>query len=210
MRTRPVRDIIVRLSDVQDFLEEPANLGADRAEPGIEELYRAIKTHTRALIQRPGAYRVVIELPPDKITDSLQLDMRALIQRYCKVQTEQRRQDLRILRQQAIDSLWRSLIVLALCLVLGGLATWLSQSGGHGFLRALVTAIATFFALSAGWVALWFPAEYFLYDPLPLKQDVRVYQQMANADVVISARDTGAAEERPAPARLSDSAAGQA
>jgi hypothetical protein len=93
-----VRDIIVRLSDVQDFLEEPANLGADRAEPGIEELYRAIKMHTRALIQRPGAYRVVIELPPDKITDGLQLDMRTLIQRYCKVQTEQRRQDLRILR----------------------------------------------------------------------------------------------------------------
>ena len=73
----------------------------------------------------------------------------------------------------------------------------------------LVTAIATFFALSAGWVALWFPAEYFLYDPWPLKQDVRVYQQMAHADVIISARDADAAEGRPAPVRLSDSAAGQ-
>lgn len=210
MRTRPVRDITVRLSDARDFLEEPADLGADRAAPGIEELYRAIKMHTRALVQRPGAYRVTIELPRDKITDGLQLDMRALIQRYCRIQTEQRRQDLRILRQQAIDSLWMSLIVLALCLVLGGLATWLSQSGSHGFLLVLVTAIATFFALSAGWVALWFPAEYFLYDPWPLKQDVRVYQQMAHADVIISARDTDAAEERPAPAWLSDRAAGQA
>ncbi|HKT39914.1 MAG TPA: hypothetical protein VJR48_16175, partial [Ktedonobacterales bacterium] len=197
MRTRPVRDVTVRLSDVQDFLEEPANLGADRAASGIEELYRAIKMHTRALIQRPGAYRVTIELPRDKITDGLQLDMRALIQRYCRVQTEQRRQDLRILRQQAIDSLWRSLIVLALCLVLGGLATWLSQSGGHGFLRALVTAIATFFALSAGWVALWFPAEYFLYDTWPFQQDIRVYQQIAAADVVISARREGATAQEP-------------
>lgn len=210
MRTRPVRDVTVRLSDAQDFLEEPADLGADRAVSGIEELYRAIKMRTRALIQRPGAYRVTIELPRDKVTDGLQLDMRAQIQRYCRVQIEQRRQDLRILRQQAIDSLWRSLIVLALCLVLGGLATWLSQSGGHGFLRALVTAIATFFALSAGWVALWFPAEYFLYDPLPLRQDVRVYQQMAQVDVVISARGADAAEAGPAPARLSDHAAGQA
>lgn len=189
MRTRPVRDITVRLSDARDFLAAPADLGADRAAPGIEELYRAIKMHTRALIQRPGAYRVTIELPRDKITDGLQLDMRTLIQRYCRIQTEQRRQDLRILRQQAIDSLWMSLIVLALCLILGGLATWLSQSGNHGFLRVLVTAIATFFALSAGWVALWFPAEYFLYDPWPLKQDVRVYQQMAHADVK-SARAT--------------------
>jgi len=210
MRARPVRDVTVRLSDTQDFLAEPADLGADRAVSGIEELYRAVKMHTRALMQRPGAYRVTIQLPPDKITDGLQLDMRALIQRYCRVQMEQRRQDLRILRQQAIDSLWMSLIVLALCLVLGGWATWLSQSGSHGFLRAVVTAIATFFALSAGWVALWFPAEYFLYDPWPLKQDVRVYQQMAQADVVISERGAIAEEEASAPAELSDSAAGQA
>jgi hypothetical protein len=206
MSAEPMRDVTVRLNDVKDFLEEP-DPGADREVSGIEELYRAIKVHTRVLMQRPRAYRVTIQLPRDKITGGLGAGMRARIQRYCLAQTEQRRQDLRILHQQGIDTLWTGLFVLAPCFLLGALATWLSQSGVHGFLQALLIVAAAFFVLSAGWVALWFPAEYFLYDPGPLRQDMRAYQQMANAEVVISERHADVAEAGSASAEWDDSAA---
>jgi hypothetical protein len=201
METRPVRDVAVRLSDVNDFFVE-RDLGPYHTVSGIEELYRAVKVHTRVLMQRPGAYRVTLQLPHDKITEGLEADIRARIQQHCQFQTEQRRQDLQILRQQGIDSLWLSLFVLPPCLVLAVLATWLSQSGVHGFLQAALIVAATLFVVSAGWVALWFPVEYFFYDPWPLKQDVRVYQQMANADVVISERRADVTEAGPAPAEL--------
>jgi hypothetical protein len=199
MRAEPARDLTVRLDDAHDLFADP-DPDSDRAVSGIEELYRAVKVQTRVLVQRPNTYRVTIELPRAEITDGLGATIRARIKRYCERQIEQSQQELRTLRHQGIDSLWTGVFVLVPCLILSVLCTWLSQAGIHGLLQAALTVLAALFILSAGWVALWFPAEYFLYDTWPFQQDIRVYQQIAAAEVVIGARHEGPAVKEPVSA----------
>jgi hypothetical protein len=81
-----------------------------------------------------------------------------------------------------------SVFVLVPCLILGALYFWLSQRGINSVLEAVFLLAVVTFILSAGWVALWMPAEYFLYDTWPFQQDMRVYQQMAEAELMISER----------------------
>jgi hypothetical protein len=45
--------------------------------------------------------------------------------------------------------------------------------------------IVAFCVLGAGWVAVWMPFEYFLYDGWPFQLDMRVYNLIADADLVI-------------------------
>jgi hypothetical protein len=47
--------------------------------------------------------------------------------------------------------------------------------------------IVAFCVLGAGWVAVWMPFEYFLYDGWPFQQNMRVYNQIADANIVINA-----------------------
>ncbi len=75
-----------------------------------------------------------------------------------------------------------------ICLVLGGIATVLSQSGINNILAALFIFVAAFCVLGAGWVALWMPFEYFLYDAWPFQLDMRIYHQIADSDLVIKER----------------------
>jgi hypothetical protein len=203
MSTEQVREVTVRLEDAQDLFAEP-DPGSDRSVSGMEELYRAVKVQTRVLLQRPHPYRVTIELPSEKITDGLAEDLSARMKRYCQFQAEQSRQDLQVLRHQGVDSLWMGSFVLLPGLVLGVLCTWLSQSGINGLLQAVFFVLAMVFILSAGWVALWMPAEFFLYDTWPFQLDMRVYQQLADADMVISERyEEAAPEEGTAPRSVS-------
>jgi hypothetical protein len=49
--------------------------------------------------------------------------------------------------------------------------------------------IVAFCVLGAGWVAVWMPFEYFLYDGWPFQQNMRIYNQIIDADIVIKARE---------------------
>jgi hypothetical protein len=186
MSTEQLCDVTVRLDDIDDFFVDP-DPGSDRYVSGMEELYRAVKIHTRVL-KRPDNYQVTIELPFEKITDGLVEDISAKIKRYCQFKAEESHQLLQVLRHQGVDSAWVGVFVLVPCLVLGIICTWLSQSGINSVLQAVFLVVALVFILSAGWVALWMPAEFFLYDTWPFQQEMRVYQQIADAAIVISKR----------------------
>ena len=73
--------------------------------------------------------------------------------------------------------------------VLGIGATAYSQSGVNSVLEAVLLFIVAFCVLGAGWVAVWMPFEYFLYDGWPFQQNMRIYNQIADADIVIKARE---------------------
>jgi hypothetical protein len=182
-----LRDTVtVRLDDVDELFAEP-EIGAERYVSGIEELYRAVKTQTR-VFKQPRSYQVTIELPLEKITDGLADEISVKIKRYCQFKIEESQQGLKTLRLQGLDSVRVGVFVLIPCLLLGVLCTWLAQTGINNALQALVIVAAAIFILSAGWVALWMPAEFFLYDTWPFQQDMRVCQQIAAAEVVISER----------------------
>jgi hypothetical protein len=186
MSAKPTRAVTVRLDDVDELFAEP-EIGAERYVSGIEELYRAVKTQTR-VFKQPRSYQVTIELPLEKITDGLAEEVSAKIKRYCQFKIEESQQGLKTLRLQGLDSVRVGVLVLLPCLILGVLCTWLAQTGIHNVLQALVIVVAAIFILSAGWVALWMPAEFFLYDTWPFQQDMRVYQQIADTELAIRKR----------------------
>jgi hypothetical protein len=183
----------LRLDDVDELFEEP-EVEAERNVSGIEELYRAVKAQTR-VFKQPKPYQVTIELPLEQITDGLAEEINAKIKRYCQFKIGESQQGLKTLRLQGLDSVRVGVLVLIPCLLLGVLCTWLAQTGINQVLQALVIVAAAIFILSAGWVALWMPAEFFLYDTWPFQQDMRVYQQIADAEVVISERWAEASAE---------------
>jgi hypothetical protein len=186
MRTKQVREVKLPLDDIGDLFVDPEP-DSDRYVSGIEELYRAVKTQT-SLFKKPDTYQVTIELPLEKITDGLAEEISAKIKRYCQFKAEESHQNLLVLRHQGWDSVRISVFVLIPCLILGVTSTWLSQRGINSVLEAVFLVVAVVFILSAGWVALWMPAEFFLYDTWPFQQDMRVYQQIADAHIVISTR----------------------
>jgi len=48
--------------------------------------------------------------------------------------------------------------------------------------------MSQFLTVFYSWVAVWMPFEYFLYDGWPFQQNMRIYHQIANADIVIKKR----------------------
>ena len=62
------------------------------------------------------------------------------------------------------------------------------SSTDYAELKEAKYSSSSLFVLSAGWVALWMPAEYFLYDGWPFQQDIRIYNQIADANLVIRER----------------------
>ena len=182
-----LREITLPLDDIQELFTDPEP-GSDRFVSGMEYLYGEVRIHTRVLKQ-PARYKVTIELPREKITEGLQETTSAKIQRYCKFKAEQSHKELMVLRLQGLDALRRSIWVALISVVLGIGATAWSQSGINSVLEAVLLFIVAFCVLGAGWVAVWMPFEYFLYDGWPFQHDMRVYNQIADADFVLKERE---------------------
>src|SRR6266496_5976502 len=193
MSKEQLHEITLPLDDIQDLFADPEP-DSDRFVSGMDYLYSEVRVHTRVL-KRPDTYKVTIELPREKITEGLQERTSAKIKRYCKFKAEQSHKDLRVLRLQGFDALRRSSWVALISVVLGILASAWSQFGVNSILQAVLLFILAFCVLGAGWVAVWMPFEYFLYDGWPFQLDMRVYNLIADADLVIKERS----REVPAP-----------
>ncbi len=201
MSNEQLHEITLPLDDIQDLFADPEP-GSDRFVSGMNYLYGEVRVHTR-VPNRPGRYRVIIELPREKITEGLLESTSKKIQRYCQFKAEQNQKDLRVLRLQGWDSLRRSIWVALIAVLLGIGATAYSQSGVNNVLQGILLFIVGFCVLGAGWVAVWMPFEYFLYDGWPFLQNIRIYNQIAEADIVIRER------EGEAPAQVKDTEAVQ-
>ena len=193
-------EIRLPLDDIQDLFVDPEP-GSDRFVSGMDYLYGEVRVHTR--VHTPShRYRVSIELPGEKITDGLLESTRTRIKRYCQFKAEQNHKDLRVLRLQGWDSLRRSLWVALVAVLLGMAATAYSQSGINTILQGLLLFIVGFCVLGAGWVAVWMPFETFLYDGWPFQQNMRIYHQIADADMVIKESEVEGATHLEARERV--------
>ena len=186
MSKKQLHEITVPLDDIKELFADPEP-GSDRFVSGMDYFYSEVRVHTRVLKQ-PDKYKVTIELPREKITEGLQERTSTKVKRYCQFKVGQSHKELMVLRHQGLDALRRSIWLALVCAVLGGIATAFSQSGIHSVLEAVLLFIVAFCVLGAGWVAVWMPFEYFLYDGWPFQQQMRVYQQIADADLVIKER----------------------
>jgi uncharacterized membrane protein len=172
-------EITLHLDDIQALFADPEP-GSDRYVSGMDYLYSEVRIY-----KRRDKFKVTIELPQEKITEDLLERTRAKIKRYCQFKAEQSLKELIVLRHQGVAALKMSLVVVVICVVLAIIFTLISQSGMNNILEALFAVVGVLFVLSAGWVALWEPSEIFLYDGWPFQQDIRIYNQIADADIVI-------------------------
>jgi len=193
MSKKLLHEITVPLDDLQELFVDPEP-GSDRFVSGIDYIYGEVRVHTR--VHTPTHwYKVSIELPRDKISGGLLESTHAKIKRYCQFKAEQNHKDLRVLRLQGWDALRRSLWVALGAVLLGMAATAYSQSGVNTILKGILLFIAGFCVLGAGWVAVWMPFETFLYDGWPFQQNMRIYHQIADAEIVITARESEASTQ---------------
>jgi hypothetical protein len=186
MSKEQFHELTLHFEDIQDLFADPEP-GSDRYVSGMDYLYSEVR-----ITPRHEKFKVTIELPPEKITEGLLERNRAKIKRYCQFKVEQSHKELIALRHEGVSTLWKGLIVMVVCLTLAVTFTLISQSGINKILEVVLQALGTLFVLSAGWVALWEPAEIFLYLGWPMRQDIRIYNQIADADIVIREREVGA------------------
>ena len=182
MHTELFHQITLPLDDIRYLFADPEP-GADMFVSGIDYLYSEVKTYSRR-----AKFKVTIELPQNHITEGLGERTRQKLKRFCHFKIEENQRELVALHRQGVASLWVGLAVLAICVALAFALTLVAQSGADKILGALLQIVAVLFAASAGWVALWQPAEIFLYDWWPYRQDMRIYGQIADAEVAIVTR----------------------
>jgi hypothetical protein len=188
MSNELLHEISLPLDDIQELFTDPEP-GSERFVSGMDYIYGEVRVHTRVYKRNDDTYKVTIEVPKEKITDDLAEKTTAKIKQYCQFKAGQSQRELAVLRNQGLDALRRSIWVVVVCIILGTIATLLSQSGIHNALQALFLFIAAFCVLGAFWVAVWMPFEYFLYDGWPFQLDGRVYNLISEADIVIKERE---------------------
>ena len=192
MSEEQLREITLPLDDIQELFADPEPV-SDRFVSGMDYLYGEVRAHRR-ILKQSESFKVTIELPREKITEGLLERTSAKIKRYCQFKAEQSHKELIVLRHQGLDALRRSIWVALISVVLGIGATAWSQSGINSVLEAVLLFIVAFCVLGAGWVAVWMPFEYFLYDAWPFQLDKRVYSLIADADIVIKEREGESSE----------------
>lgn len=182
MSKEQLHEMTLHLDDIQDIFADPEP-GSDRYVSGIDYLYSEIKTHSPR-----EKFKVTIVLPQEKITEALVEKTREKVKRYCRFKIEENQKELIAQRHERSYALWVGLTVLVVGLVLAGILTLIARSiepSGINLLLAVLLAIAGQGFVVAGWVAMWQPVELILYDWWPFRRDIRIYKQIADADIVI-------------------------
>ena len=169
------RTITVRLHDLHDLFAMPRhNAFLDNYLPlsGIDQIAQEMK-----LMRRHESIRVsfVLPQPGDPVGDQ-HAEVRAAIQRYCDVRPNNLIVDLKVRQISVIRSLEIGIIILGITL---GLAAAISRTESIvSWLRTLLSNSISIF----GSVALWSPADAFLFGMRPLYNEIRTYKAIRDID----------------------------
>lgn len=122
--------------------------------------------------------RIVVHLPAGAAAP----DFQAAIRGFFAGRAESETRALRDLFRDGSRALAIGLAVLWACLLL---AWRIGRGEGDGQGEALFRSIASESLVVFGWVAMWRPAEIFLYDWLPITRRRRLFRRLAAAEVEV-------------------------
>jgi hypothetical protein len=142
---------------------------------GMEEAAHYLRTKERKV----DKIRLKIFLPSEKIEPDLQSRTSDAVSRFCDFKIMENQHQLKIERAEGRRAVMIGLVFSALCLLtilvvflLGTLDDTLFVVFG-GFFTILI------------WMAIWNPAEVFLYGLQPYKLEIRAYTALKKAEIVI-------------------------
>jgi hypothetical protein len=113
--------------------------------------------------------RIIVLLPPDAIQPGDEQQARDALARYCELKIADNEKELFITKRQSGRLLTFGLGMLLVCM---SLSVLFSSDKTPDALWT--TTLAEGFNI-IGWVLLWHPFEAFLYDPIPIRIESRVY-----------------------------------
>jgi hypothetical protein len=119
--------------------------------------------------------RIVVHLPEDPAPD-----LQAAIRGFFANRADAETRALHDLFRDGSQALLIALAVVSTCLFL---AWRIGRDGGEELLRSIASESLVIF----GWVAMWRPAEIFLYDWLPITRRRRLFRRLAAAEVKVVA-----------------------
>lgn len=131
-----------------------------------------------ALRHKPGtAFRIAVTAPAGDL--AREAEVQTAIRNHFTQEAEDVRYELAEIYRDARQSLGIGLVLAVLLLVFSDLLfEWKAQHLAESVARALIVL---------SWVALWHPAEAFLYTPLPVRRRLRIAQSLSRARVALQA-----------------------
>lgn len=142
---------------------------------GMEEAVHHLRTKKRKI----GRIRLNIFLPRDQIEPDLQRRTKDAISRYCDFKITENQHQLKIERAAGRRAVMIGLIFSALCILIVLVVFSLGTLDD-----TLFVVFGGFFTILI-WMAIWNPAEVFLYGLQPYKLEIKAYEALKNAEVVI-------------------------
>ena len=121
---------------------------------------------------------IILHLPPEERAKALAADVPAAVRGFFRERARSEAVAKRQLFRDGRTALAIGLMILAACLFL----SWRVQ---EGLLQGAMGRIAQESLVIFGWVAIWRPAEMFLYDWLPIERRRKLCLKLAEAEVTL-------------------------
>jgi hypothetical protein len=142
---------------------------------GAEEAANFLRTKKR----RETKVRLNIFLPAEQVDSDLQRKTVDALSRYCDFKITQNQRQLEIEQTEGRRAIMIGLIFAALCLLMVTVVYFLGPLSDTLFM--IFGGIFTILI----WMAIWNPGETFLYGLQPYKLEIRTYQALKDAEIVI-------------------------
>lgn len=130
-------------------------------------------------LPRHSPVRILIHMPAQEASSDQATILRQAVSRHFRYRAEALRRDLAELFRVGRYALAIGLVVLVVCVAVGGLAARAPVLGQFGMMIEEGLIIL-------GWVANWRPIEIFLYDWWPIVRQRNLLLRLASAEVAIS------------------------
>jgi hypothetical protein len=131
-------------------------------------------------LQKGAPFTIVVHLPPEEAAKPEAAGIGEAFAHYFRYRAQIAEQDLRELFRVGRRFLGIGLVVLAVCLVA-------SQTVARLLPNEVAARVVEESLIIVGWVANWRPIEIYLYDWVPIKRRVRLFQRIAAATVQVRA-----------------------
>jgi len=131
-------------------------------------------------LPKAAAFTIVVHLPPEEAAAPEAARIGEAFAHYFRYRAEIAEQDLRELFRVGRRFLGIGVVVLAVCLVA-------SQTVAKLMPNAVAARVVEESLIIVGWVANWRPIEIYLYDWLPIRRRIRLFQRIAVAKVEVKA-----------------------
>lgn len=177
-------DIVIRLDTIDQLFNAPdINPFSDEEVDVLGEpaLMRAVRRLQARRVRNWDGVQLVLELPADQITSSLEAQTQAALHRYCAAKIEDNKLQIRLSRVRSLIGL---AMVTAISVVVIGIAFLL-------FTRVFTNASQTVEAIVAAsisvfvWVILWDPMESLLFDWVQPRLENNILRKVEDIDIVI-------------------------